>query len=163
MGNTETKRAETSRPEAYGIVQKYTLGALGVGIIPFPFVDMAALTGVQLKMIHRLSQLYHVEFSEHLGKSVIASLVGSEIPLSFSINLLTFIKCTPICGQITGMVGFSLFGSASTYAIGRVFIQHFESGGTFLTFNPQKGREHYVQQFRKGKDKLRKNFAGMRP
>ena len=158
MGEIETKKTE-----ADGIVKKYALGALGMGIIPFPLIDMAALTGVQLKMIHRLSKLYHIEFSDHIGKSFIASLIGSEIPLSFSLNLIRFIKCAPICGQLAGMIGFSLFGSASTYAVGRVFIQHFESGGTFLTFNPQKAREGYKQEFKKGKEEIMKSFVGIKP
>ncbi|MDM8551025.1 DUF697 domain-containing protein [Desulfobacterales bacterium HSG2] len=163
MGEIETKKVKAKRAEAYGIVKNYALGALGVGIIPFPLVDMAALTGVQLKMLHRLTRLYNIEFSEHLGKSFVASLIGGGIPLSFSLTLVSLIKFTPISGQLTGMIGVALFGSASTYAIGRVFIQHFESGGTFLTFNPQEARGDYVRQFKKGKDEVRKSFAGIKP
>jgi hypothetical protein len=39
------------------------------------------------------------------------------------------------------------FGAAATYAVGQVFIQHFESGGTFLDFDPDKVREHFRQEF----------------
>jgi lipoate-protein ligase A len=45
----------------------------------------------------------------------------------------------------------SAIGGAATYAIGRVFIQHFESGGTFLDFNPEKVREYFKEQFERGK------------
>jgi hypothetical protein len=41
------------------------------------------------------------------------------------------------------------FASASTYAVGRVFIQHFESGGTFLDFDPDKVRAHFEAEFKK--------------
>ena len=38
-----------------------------------------------------------------------------------------------------------------TYAAGRVFHQHFASGGTFLTFDPDKVREYYAQMLEEGK------------
>jgi len=40
---------------------------------------------------------------------------------------------------------------ASTYAVGQVFIQHFESGGTFLDFDPEKVKGYFAEQFEKGK------------
>ncbi|NJL59719.1 MAG: hypothetical protein HC887_08825 [Desulfobacteraceae bacterium] len=40
---------------------------------------------------------------------------------------------------------------AMTYAVGRVFLQHFESGGTFLNFNPEEVKEHYARLFEEGK------------
>jgi hypothetical protein len=45
-----------------------------------------------------------------------------------------------------------VFAGAATYAIGKVFIQHFEAGGTLLDFEPAKVREHFRQQFEKGRD-----------
>ncbi len=48
---------------------------------------------------------------------------------------------------------------AATYATGKVFIQHFASGGTFLTFDPAKVKAHYAQMFEEGKkvsSKIRK-------
>ncbi len=40
---------------------------------------------------------------------------------------------------------------ASTYAIYKVFIQHFESGGTFLDLDPSKVKSYFSEQFTKGK------------
>jgi len=40
---------------------------------------------------------------------------------------------------------------AFTYAIGKVFIQHFASGETFLTFDPEKVRDYYTEMFEEGK------------
>ena len=34
--------------------------------------------------------------------------------------------------------------AGAAYAVGKVFIQHFASGGTFLTFDPEKVRAHYA-------------------
>jgi hypothetical protein len=43
-----------------------------------------------------------------------------------------------------------LFCGASTYALGRIFIQHFNSGGTFLTFDAEKVQEHFRQLYAEG-------------
>jgi hypothetical protein len=38
----------------------------------------------------------------------------------------------------------------ATYAIGKVFVKHFESGGTLLNFNVDKVKDYYNEQFKKG-------------
>jgi uncharacterized protein (DUF697 family) len=163
MAESDTK---TTRAEA--IVKKYMLGALGVGLVPFPLVDIAALTGIQLKMLHSLAKLYEVEFSRQLGKSLIASLLGGGFPVALSFNVARLVVISvPFYGWaaylISTSISTSLFGGASTYAIGKVFIQHFESGGTFLTFDPQQVRDYYAQQYEQGKEEARKSFAGVKP
>jgi len=40
---------------------------------------------------------------------------------------------------------------AVTYAVGKVFHQHFASGGTFLSFDPDKVRDYYAEMLREGK------------
>ena len=134
------------------------LGALAVGIIPIPLVDLAILSGIQLKMLHSLARLYAVEFSGELGKSLIASLLGGGV----SVSLAGLLKRILPYGFVTGMISTSIFGGASTYAVGKVFIQHFESGGTFLNFDPQQVKDYYAKQFEKGKEEV-KSFAGTKP
>ena len=41
---------------------------------------------------------------------------------------------------------------AGTYAIGGVFMQHFESGGTLLDFEPKKMREYFSSKLEEGKE-----------
>ena len=43
-----------------------------------------------------------------------------------------------------------VLAGAATYAVGKVFIQHFESGGTFLNFNPESVRGYYEAMFKEG-------------
>jgi uncharacterized protein (DUF697 family) len=155
--DTTTARAETT-------VQRYMLGAVGVGLVPLPLVDMAALVGLQLKMLHSLATVYKVEFSSQLGKSFIASLLGGGMPVSLSFQVARFaVKRIPLYGWVAGLISTSVFGGASTYAIGKVFIQHFESGGTFLTFDPQQVKDYYAQQFARGKEEVRQSFVGIKP
>ncbi|MEK8015532.1 MAG: DUF697 domain-containing protein [Candidatus Parabeggiatoa sp.] len=153
---------ETKANDANNIVNRYMLGSVAVGIVPIPIVDIAALSSLQVKMLHSLAKLYGVEFSKNIGKSLIASLLGSGIPFSLARNAASAAKSIPLYGQMTGMISMSILGGASTYALGKVFIQHFESGGTFLTFDPQKVKAYYAEQLEKGKEKL-KGGAGIKP
>jgi len=145
------------------IVKRHTVGSVFVGLLPFPWVDLVVLSGIQIDMLRSLADLYDIEFSQHRGKSLIAALIGGLAPVSFSGNVFSWVKTIPVYGQLTGMASMSVFGGASTYAVGKVFIQHFESGGTFLTFEPQKVADYYAQQFDLGKEKVEKEDFGIKP
>lgn len=54
-------------------------------------------------------------------------------------------------GQALGLVTTPVFAWASTVAVGRVFIEHFESGGTLLDFDAEKMRHYYYRQFEAAK------------
>ncbi len=153
----------TKFKEAEGVVRKYMLATAGAGLMPLPLVDLVAVSGLQLAMLNSLAKLYRIEFSEELGKSVIASLVGGGLPLPLSTALASLLRGVPLLGPAVGFMGVALFAGASTYALGRVFIQHFESGGTFLTFDPEKVRDFYNQKVDEGKQEVGKSFAGVKP
>ncbi len=152
------KKEETSfTPEqrvlkANDIVKNHVMASMGFGIIPIPIVDLVGLTGTQLNMLRSLSNLYNQKFSKDLGKKSIASLAGGTLSIPVAMGLSSLIKSVPIIGQTAGVISMATTGGASTYAIGKIFIQHFEAGGTFLTFDPAKVREHFKAEFEKGKD-----------
>jgi uncharacterized protein (DUF697 family) len=137
--------------EANTVVRNHVLGSMGIALVPIPVIDLVALTGIQLKMVHSLAKLYRVPFSENLGKSLIVSLVGGIMPTSTALTLASLAKVLPGMGTATGMVSVSILGGATTYAIGSVFIQHFESGGTLLDFDPKKMREYFTTKLQEGK------------
>jgi uncharacterized protein (DUF697 family) len=148
--------------EANTIVRNHVLGSMGIALVPIPVVDLVALMGIQLKMVHSLAKLYRVPFSENLGKSLIVSLVGGVMPTSTAMTLASLAKVVPGMGTAAGMVSVSILGGATTYAIGSVFIQHFESGGTLLDFDPKKMREYFTTKLQEGKKvaaSLRKSGA----
>lgn len=125
---------------------------MGAGLIPVPFIDLVAVSGVQLKMLAEISKIYGVEFQETRGKAIIASLIGYVVPSTLSFGSVgSLLKAIPVVGQLVGAPSMVLFCGASTYALGKVFIQHFESGGTFLSFEPAKVKEHFQQEFEEGK------------
>ena len=62
-------------------------------------------------------------------------------------------KSIPVIGPWLGGTSVTLVAGASTYVIGRVFAQHFDSGGTFLTLDPVEAKRAYSEGLDKGKDK----------
>lgn len=139
------------------LIKKHALGAAGIGLIPLPAVDFVALTALQANLLRKLSSQYQVPFSEEIGKKVISALIGSYAPVAFAMPVASLLKVIPVVGQSAGMLAMSAVAGASTYAIGKVFVQHFESGGTFLTFDPAAVREYYREQFQEGREVVKKS------
>jgi uncharacterized protein (DUF697 family) len=132
------------------LVDRFSLWAGAAGLLPVPWLDVAAVAGVQLQMLRRLSELYGVPFSENRGKSIIASLAGSLIPASTATSVAmtagSLVKTVPGIGTTIGTLTMAPVSAAATYIIGKVFIQHFASGGTLLDFNPPDYREFIKAQ-----------------
>ncbi len=136
------------------IIRHHIYGSMGIGLIPIPLVDLAALTAVQLNMLRKLAGIYDVPFFKGKVRDLIASLVASGVaggvPVLTAGSLATLVKTIPIVGQTAGVVTMPIIAGAMTYAVGKVFLQHFASGGTFLTFNPEKVKAYYAEMFKEG-------------
>jgi uncharacterized protein (DUF697 family) len=133
------------------LVERFALWSGAAGLLPIPFVDVAAVGGLQLQMLRRLSQIYGVPFSANRGKSIIASLMGSMIPATSGMGAASALKTVPAIGTAVGTITMSGVSAAATYAIGKVFIQHFASGGTLLDFDPPDYRDFIKVQKEKWK------------
>lgn len=151
MASTQERSDDLLVSDANNIVKNHVIGAMGISLVPIPLVDLVGLVGIQLKMLHSLANHYRVPFSENLGKSLIVSLVGGVMPTSTAMTLASLVKAVPGLGTATGMVSVTILGGATTYAIGQVFIQHFESGGTLLDFDPKKMRGYFTLKLQEGK------------
>ena len=142
---------DESRDEAASkLVDRFSLWSGAAGLIPLPIVDIVAVGGVQLEMLRRLSDIYGVPFVENRGKSLIASLAGSLLPASTAtttaMGVTSALKSIPGIGTAISAFTMPVFSAGATYVIGKVFIQHFASGGTLLDFNPPDYREFIKAQ-----------------
>src|SRR5262245_59651621 len=143
----ESEVTDGSRDEvASKLVDRFALWAGGAGLIPIPLVDVATVAGVQIQMLRRLSQIYGVPFSDNRGKSLIAGLAGSTIPATSGMGFASVLKVVPVIGTPIGSLMMPALSAGATYAIGKVFMQHFASGGTLLDFNPPDYREFFKAQ-----------------
>lgn len=155
----EVKNALDRTRDAEGIVQTSMYCAAGLGIIPIPVFDLVGITGIQIDMLRRLSNLYDVPFMESKGKNLLGSLIGGGFSYSLAPIFASLVKIIPVVGSTLGAVSMPITAGASTYAVGKVFIQHFESGGTFLTFDPEAVREFYASTLKDGNAIMTKEIA----
>lgn len=136
---------------AENTIKNFLLGSMGIGLIPLPLIDFAALTALQIGMLKKLAAIYEVTFSEDLGKSIIGSLAGSSASLLLLAPAASIIKLIPLVGQAVGVITMPVTAGASTYALGKVFQKHFESGGTLLNLDTEGMKQYYQEKFKEGK------------
>lgn len=147
----ETAEAKDRRARAVAVVKRLSLWSGAAGLIPIPLVDLAAVGGVQIEMLRRISKIYGVPFSENSGKALIAGIAGSMIPASSGVGATSLIKGIPGIGTAVSLLTMPTLSMGATYAIGAAFIQHFATGGTLLDFNPPDYREFLKAETGKGR------------
>jgi uncharacterized protein (DUF697 family) len=136
--------AEGARqPEALRLVRKYVLYSAGAGVVPVPCLDMLAVAVLQQRMLKKLCALYGLNYSRQRAKTLVTALIGGTYAglIAGSIGRLI-----PVVGLLS-LAAIPAVSGALTYAVGKVFIQHFESGGTFLDFDPAKVRRYFAEQY----------------
>lgn len=163
-----TQNAETAAPEAPFLtaegrkarllqaetrVRDHMMVCLGVGLLPFPLLDLAAAVTAQVTLVKRLCDLYEVPFSEKAARGTVTSLfgtlgaAGSALIIGASLG-----KMIPGAGTAIGMLSLPLMSAAYTYAIGNLFIGHFEIGGTLADFQSQKYSAYFRDLYKRGQE-----------
>ena len=132
---------------ADSIIKNHMIWSMGAGFIPVPIADLFAVSAIQLDMIRQMCKLYEVDFQQTQGKALITALTGSGLARLGA----RAVKFIPGVGSILGGVTMAVLSGASTFALGEVFKKHFETGGTFLDFDPQRLKNYYNEKFEKGK------------
>ncbi len=133
------------------IVRNRVYWAIGAGLIPIPIFDMGALMAIQLEMLSKLAKLYNQSFRKDIAKNLVVSLLGSTVPALAAGPMAGFLKLIPIIGYTTGAVSMCILGGAGTYAVGKIFTKHFESGGTLFDFDPARKMDEFSKNFEEGK------------
>ena len=133
--------AAATKSRARKLVERFSLYSGVAGLLPVPVVDVAAVGGVQLQMLRRISQLYDVPFSKNRGKAIVASLAGTMIPASTGLGVASMAKSVPVAGTAIGAMTAPAWSVGATYVIGMAFVEHFARGGTLLDFDPPDHRE----------------------
>jgi uncharacterized protein (DUF697 family) len=126
----------TRDEHARRILKKYAIASGGAGLITAPFASTAALSALHLALIHELAKLYRVEFSKHTARGIVVALGAAFLPGWLGGGLQRrVLERLPFVTSVVGWVAMAGLSAAVTYGLGRVLIQHFESGGTLLDFD----------------------------
>jgi uncharacterized protein (DUF697 family) len=126
------------RARARAIVERHaTYSAVG-GILPLPIVSVAGITTIIVRMVKMLSNLYGVPFERDRARAIVAGLVGGATPTGFATVATSTLFFAVPSGALIGSVVSAVTAIACTRSIGRVFIEHFESGATLNDFRAPK-------------------------
>ncbi|NIJ50402.1 YcjF family protein [Rhizomicrobium electricum] len=131
--------------------RNHILMAMGVALVPLPVVDILGAMAVQLDLIKKLSAEYGVPFKEDRGKAILTSLLGGIAPMAVGEAAVSLLKFIPLVGTTFSVATMPIVFGASTYAVGKVFAQHYEAGGTILDFDACKMKKVFLEEFCAGK------------
>lgn len=148
--NLSTVASALRNSEAQNIVKNNVMSSMASGLIPVPLFDMITLTNIQFHMIQTLAEHYEVPV-DNINRSLITSLISGTLPVASMLGLGSIIKSIPGIGTLAGSGGVLIISGATSYAVGQVFIKHFEGGGTLQDFNPGTARKYFSDEFKKGK------------
>ena len=138
----------SNKDKANKIVNDHVLWSMGGGLIPIPLADVAAVTALQTGMLEQLSALYDVTYAGSMAKTFVTGLTGSAVARLGA----SMLKVVPGVGTVLGGVAMSIASGASTYAVGKVAIKHFEAGGDWNNLNMTQAKADYAEAYEEGKE-----------
>lgn len=154
--NEEVKNGKTDKvtdtdarlAAAAKIISSSAGWSAAAGAIPVPLFDVVALGAVQATMLSKIAKLYGEELSGEAAKSIITVLLGTLLPAGASAGIVrASLKAIPGAGYFVGAASMIALGSAATYAIGKIFVRHFERGGSVLTFDTESVKADLKREF----------------
>ena len=122
--------ATRRRSQANSIVERHTAYAAVGGIIPVPIANVASVTAVIVRMVKRLSDLYGIPFERDRARAIVVGLMGGAMPTGLgAVTTSTLFYVVPGSGLV-GLAVSSIAAVACTRSIGRIFVEHFETGSS---------------------------------
>jgi uncharacterized protein (DUF697 family) len=135
---SEGKEEEPTTPaqKADGVINKYSLIAAGLGVVPIPVLDLAGIATVQGIMLSELSVIYYpgdprAGFSKHFAQNlltIVLSTFGSAA--LFGAGVASALKFVPLIGSLPGAGAVSLIGGTATFVVGKIVKEELEKGLT---------------------------------
>jgi uncharacterized protein (DUF697 family) len=165
LAGVEKQLAETIAKTSSGSIRRHVLMSAATAAIPVNFLDVAALATVQLSLLADLASIHKVQFNAEIGRTVIGTLLATIAPTALTGSVLgsfavsAALSSVPVIGSAVRLLTQPAFNAAFTYTLGKVFHQHFASGGTFLTFDPVKVREYFARELKEAQSKGVKQLA----
>jgi uncharacterized protein (DUF697 family) len=115
------------------IVERHrTFAAVG-GLLPLPIITVAGITAINLRMVKQLSDLYGVPFQRDRTRAIIVGLIGGAVPTGLGVTTASTLAFAMPGPALVGLAVSAITAGAMTRGIGRVFVEHFETGALPLT------------------------------
>ena len=148
-----------ARAKGQEIANLYANWAAASGGIPIPWVDVAIITGLQVRLIMSLAKLYNVPFSKHRAKTALLSITSGGTTVAFGgIAKITFPGAMSIFGSasksaiglgtLMGAASVGALAYSSTMLLAKLFMDSFEKSTTVSQKQIHKMTEKYAEEFK---------------
>ncbi len=144
-------RNKTGENAAGDIIHNHVIYAMTAGAIPVPLADFVAITAIQNDMIRQIAGEFGVPGDCNQGKTLASSIIGTSLAKIGA----SAVKAIPGIGTVTGIAAQVVLAGASTWALGRVFQEHFREKRSFTDFDLGSLKKQYRSLLNKGKEVAR--------
>ena len=139
------------------LAKLYANWAAASGGIPVPLIDIAIITGVQVRLVASLADLYGVSISKHRARLALLSITGggtavaaggvAKIALPGTISIVGSATKSAIgFGTVLGSIAIGAFAYSSTILLGRLFMDAFEKSISFSKTEVDNMAEQYSKE-----------------
>lgn len=126
--------ARQRRLQANAIVERYSNFSVLGGAIPIPLLNVAGVTALILRMVKKLCDHYGVPFEKGRARALVVGLAGGAVPTTASaVTASTLVYFIPGANMV-GLAVSAVTASVCARAIGRRFVEHFETGASLMDF-----------------------------
>jgi uncharacterized protein (DUF697 family) len=125
-----TSRVNSRLSAARDIVERHAIYSGVGGVIPLPIANVAGITAVIVRMVKMLSRLYGVPFERDRARAIVIGLLGGSMPTGLAAATSSTLVFIIPGSNLIGLAVSSITAVACTRSIGRIFVEHFESGAT---------------------------------
>jgi uncharacterized protein (DUF697 family) len=125
-----TRFAVLRRSVAHSIVDRHVAYAAVGGVCPVPLLSVAGVTAVVVRMIKQLSSIYEVPFERDRMRSLVIGLVGGAAPTGLGATASSTLAVVAPGPGLVGLAVSAVTAGALTRAIGMVFLENLEAGGS---------------------------------
>jgi len=120
------RKEATSNPKCEAIINRYSIFSAVAGLLP-TFLDAAALTGLQIKMIDDLAEQFGKNYTEAEGRNTLVALTGGVVaPVVAAPSLAGAAVAVPVIGPLVSFLTSPATAAFATRLIGRLALERFE-------------------------------------
>lgn len=114
-------------------VKRYSQWSAAAGLLPMPVLDTMALTATIIRMMAALNGIYRSHNDPGVARQAALTVVGVLGPKIAAVSTL---KAIPGLG-FAGLAVMPGMAAAAVWALGRLYLQHLDQGGSATDFDAQ--------------------------
>ncbi len=134
----EYRKSLTRHPTCEKIIQRYVLISAGVGLVPIPGIDMAALTAAQIKMIDELAEEFGQNYTEAQARHTLTAITGGMLGPLAAPAVASATGAIPLVGALLTLFVKPGVAAASTRLVGHLALERLERDEKLGTLNAAK-------------------------